>query len=142
MTEQPKNSGFHLTLPEDWEDQTIYTYKGPDDSGVQHNLIIQVDGELETTDLERYAQIRIETLKGALQGLELLNETKKMLKSGLPAYEVIFKWVPTEGKVIFQKQVYVIVGGKAYNFTSSFSKKTLKTIGCDVDGIIDSFNPN
>jgi hypothetical protein len=41
-----------------------------------------------------------------------------------------------------QKQVYIIIGGKAYNFTSSFSKKTIKTIGTEVDAIIDSFMPS
>jgi hypothetical protein len=52
---------------------------------------------------------------------------------------VVFKWFPTEGKVIFQKQVYTITNGKAYCFTASFSKQTIKTIGCDVDAMIDSF---
>ena len=131
--------GIQISLPDGWEDQTIYTYKGPDDNGVQHNLVIQVDNELKTKDLHRYSQQRIQALKDSLQGFELLAENEKTLKSGLAAFEAIFKWIPTEGKIIFQKQVYIISGDKAYNFTSSFSKHTLKTIGNDVDAMIDSF---
>jgi hypothetical protein len=135
-----KKSGISIAVPEGWEDQTIYTYKGPDDNGIQHNLIVQVDPELETDDLFTYSQQRIQALKDSLPGFELLSETERKLKSGLMGYDAVFKWVPSEGKVIFQKQVYVISGGKAYCFTASFSKHTLKTIGCDVDAMIDSFS--
>ena len=35
----------------------------------------------------------------------------------------------------------MIIDKKGYSFTSSFSKKTLKTIGTEVDEIIASFVP-
>jgi hypothetical protein len=35
----------------------------------------------------------------------------------------------------------MIIDGKAYAFTSAFSKKTLQTIANEVDGIIASFQP-
>lgn len=130
---------IQISLPEGWEDITVYTYKGPDDSGVQHNLIIMIDTELETNDLYRYAQQRVQVLKDSLQGFELLSEKEKKLKSGLEAFELVYKWAPAEGKIIFQKQVYIMSGDKAFNLTSSFSKQSLKTIGNDVDAMIDSF---
>jgi hypothetical protein len=139
MSDSKSASGFSINLPEGWSDQTLYTYKGPDDSGVQHNLLVQVDNELEIDDLARYAQEKIGAMKNTLSGFELLSEKKKKLKTGPEAYEAVYKWSPGDGKVIFQKQVYVIFHGKAYNFTASFSKKTLQTIGTEVDGIIDSF---
>ncbi len=135
-------SAFGIKLLEGWIDQTIYTYKGPDDGGVQHNLVIMVDNEVEVHDLYQYSQQRLQSLKSSLQGFELLAEKEKTLKSGLEAFEAVYKWVPTEGKVIFQKQVYIMAGDKAYNLTASFSKQSLKTIGNDVDAMIDSFQPN
>jgi hypothetical protein len=141
MNESQKSFGIHLTLPSGWIDQTVYTLQGPDDSGVQHNLVLMIDKESQPGDLLVYAKQRIQTLAQTLSGFELLSEQPKKLKSGFDAYEAVYKWIPTEGKIIFQKQVYLFAYGVAYNFTASFAKNTLKTIGSDVDMIIDSFKP-
>ena len=37
---------IYLDLPDGWEDKTIYTYMGPDDSGVQHILTLVVDDKV------------------------------------------------------------------------------------------------
>jgi hypothetical protein len=141
MSATKGREGFGMTLADGWKNETVYTYKGPDDGGVQHNLVVMIDDEIDTKDLQYYAQQRIQAMKDTLQGFELLAENPRKLKSGLDAYDVVFKWAPGAGKVIFQKQVYIISGEKGYNFTASFSKQTLKTIGNDVDAMIDSFMP-
>ena len=130
---------YNITLPDGWEDQTMYTFKGPDDSGVQHNLVLMIDTEPGGLDLKTYADLRIESLKNTLSGFELMGQREKELKSGHKAYEIVYKWAPGADKILIQKQVFTIIGKKAYNFTSSFSKKTIKTIGVQVDEIIDSF---
>jgi hypothetical protein len=132
---------FGIDLPDGWEDQTVYTFKGPDDSGVQHNLVLIIDNQLESTDLLTYAKMRIEALKTTLDGFELMGERQKELKSGHKAYEVVYKWIPVENKTLVQKQVYIIIDNIGYNFTASFSKKTIKIIGNQVDEIINKFNP-
>lgn len=141
MTADEKNGHFRITLPSGWEDRTVYTYKGPDDSGVQHNLVLIIDNEAGGIDLRTYAKLRLDSIRETLTGFELLGEREKDLKSGNRAYEIVYKWQPSADKTLVQKQVFTIIGGKAYNFTSSFSKKTLQTIGVQVDDIIDSFNP-
>jgi hypothetical protein len=133
---------YSINLPDAWEDQTVYTFKGPDDSGVQHNLVLIIDNEVGGVNLKTYGKLRLDSIKGNLPGFELLGEREKELKSGAPAYEIVYKWAPADDKILFQKQVFTIIDGKAYNFTSSFSKKTIKTIGVQVDEIIDSFTPN
>ena len=130
-----------IDLPDGWEDQTVYTFKGPDDSGVQHNLVLMIDDQVESADLLTYAKMRIEALKNTLAGLEIMGEREKELKSGHKAYEVVYKWIPVENKTLVQKQVYIIIDNTGYNFTASFSKKTIKTIGKQVDEIIAAFNP-
>ena len=132
---------FHLTLPEGWEDQSVYTFKGPDDGGVQHNLLLVIDRDISGIDLAEYAEQKIEGLKEGLQGMEILKQEEKQLKSGIPAYEVVFKWVPTPDNILFQKQVYLVVDNKGYTFTATFSKKTLQTIANEVDEMINSFRP-
>lgn len=132
---QPK---FILSFPDNWKDETMYSFKGPEDSGVQHGLLVTVDDEPGTGDMVRYAKDRINALKNTLTGAEFLKEEEKQLSADYPAYEVVYKWIPSEGKVLFQKQVWVLVDGVVYNLTASFSKKTIKTIGKEVDAIIDS----
>ena len=40
MTPPDAGRDFQIDLPDGWEDQTIFTFRGPDDSGVQHNLVL------------------------------------------------------------------------------------------------------
>jgi len=139
----PDNAGrdFQIDLPEGWEDQTVYSFKGPDDSGVQHNLVLIIDSQLETKDLASYVKPRIEVIKETLTGLEVMGEREFTLGSGNKAYEIVYKWMPTANKKLVQKQVFTIIGDKAYNFTASFSKQSIKTIGRQVDEMINSFKP-
>jgi len=134
-------SRFKIDFPSGWEDQTVYTYKGPDDSGVQHNLVLIIDNEVGGVDLGTYAKLRLDSIKDTLTGFELMGQREKELKSGNKAYEIVYKWSPSADKTLVQKQVFTIIDGVAYNFTSSFSKKTIQPIGVQVDEIIDSFNP-
>ena len=134
------NNRFDLTLPAGWEDQTVYCYAGPYDSGVQHLLTLSVDPKA-FSPLSEYARERIDATLDTLTGTEVLKEEEKTLPNGVQAYEVVIRWIPTEDNVIFRKQVYVIFEGKAYCFAANFSKKTIKTVGVEVDRIINSLVP-
>jgi hypothetical protein len=141
MTQQTTNAQFHIELPDDWEDRTIHQFLGPDDSGVQHVLNLVVDPNSQTDDVEDYARDRIDQIVESMPAAEILKEEQKNLPNGVEAYEVVYKWVSPNGNVTFQKLVYMIRDGVAYTFSANFSKKTIKTIGVEVDRIIDSFEP-
>ena len=136
------NNLLQVTLPQGWEDKTIFTFQGPLDSGVQHNIVLLVDSTIDRkTVLAEYVKSQMATSKEALPGFEMINEGEKVLPSGAKAYEVVYKYMPSDEQALFQKQLYVIEDGKAYAFTSTFSKKTLQTIASEVDQIIASFRP-
>ena len=141
MTQQTTNAQFHIELPDDWEDRTIHQFLGPDDSGVQHTLNLVVDRNAATDDVSEYARDRIDQIVESMPAAEILKEEPKTLANGVEAYEAVYKWVSPNGKVTFQKLVYMIRDGVAYVFSANFSKKTIKTIGVEVDRIIDSFEP-
>lgn len=130
---------LELSFPDEWKDETIYSFKGPEDSGVQHGLLLTVDEAPETDDVQAYAERRLAVLEATLTNLEFLKQAERRHPSQCPAYEVVYKWVPAEGKVVFQKQVWLMADGTAFNFTATFSKKTIQTVGIEVDAIIDSF---
>ncbi len=132
---------FLIKLPPDWEDQTIYTYMGPEDSGVQHFLTLVVDKSAGKTELVDYVREKRELTLNTMPGMEVLKEEQKALDSGFPAVEIVFKWIPSDENIIYRKQVFLIVDEIGYIFSANFSKKTIKTIGTEVDRIINSFNP-
>ena len=135
------NDRFRVELPDGWEDRTVHQFLGPEDSGVQHVLNLVVDRNAQTDDVEDYARDRIDQVIESMPAAEILKEEPKTLASGVEAYEVVYKWVPPNGNVTFQKLVYMIHDGVAYAFSANFSKRTIKTIGVEVDRIIESFEP-
>jgi hypothetical protein len=138
------NNLFAIRISEGWVDETVYTIMGPEEDGVKHNLVISVDREFDTKEmtLKDAAFLRIESLKQHLNGLEILNETEKMLpQSERTIYEVVYKFVQNENKPVFQKQVFLIEKKRLYIFVASFTKKTIKTLGTLVDEMIDTFTP-
>lgn len=131
-----------MNLPQGWSDTTVFTFQGPNDSGVQHNLVLLIDPVVEKNmKLVTYAQQLIQGSKTSLPGFEIINETEKILEQNIPAYEIVYKYIPADEVIIYQKQIITIIHGKGYTFTSSYSKKTLKTIANEVDEIIASFIP-
>jgi hypothetical protein len=136
------NNTFILTFPDGWKETTVYTFEGPHDSGVQHNLVLVIDSSVpEKTELKEYAKMQFGTNKEVLPGFALINETERRLPSGQTAYEIVYKYAPSDDTVLFQKQVFLIIEEKGYIFTSTFSKKTLQTIAVEVDQIIANFRP-
>jgi hypothetical protein len=136
------NNLFSLSLPDTWKETTVYTFEGPHDSGLQHNLVLVIDPNVpKKIELKEYAKMQFGTNKEVLPGFALVNETEKRLPSGQQAYEIVYKYAPSDDQVLFQKQVFLIIEGKGYIFTSTYSKKTLQTIGVEVDQIIANFKP-
>jgi hypothetical protein len=136
-----KANTFTLNLPEDWEDKTVYILTGPVTGGVQHNVIINVEQNVSFDNVEDYAEWQIGALEGELKGCRLLKKGKKTLENGLPAYEAVFRWYPTDELRIYQQQIYVLVQNTGYKLTASFTKKTRKTLGPMVEQMMLSFNP-
>jgi hypothetical protein len=136
------NNLFQLTFPDtDWKETTTYTFEGPNDSGVQHNLVLVVLNDIpQETPLKEYAKAQCDITTNLLPGFEYVEEKECVLPSGVKIYEIIYKYIPADKVVLFQKQWYMFINGKAYIFTSTFSKKTLCTIANDVARIIASLN--
>lgn len=132
---------FNIMLPDGWEDQTMFMYMGPEDSGVQHILTLSVDDKSSEIDFDSYVDERRDRFIGSMQSTDILKDEEKTLPNGNPAHELVFKIVPSENNIIFRKMVFVNIKGVYYTFAANFSKKTIKTIGVEVDGIINSLVP-
>ena len=134
------NHLFQLTFPDsDWKETTTYTFEGPNDGGVQHNLVLAImDDYPKIVELKDWAKAQCDISTHLLPGFEYVEEKEGVLPSGIKTYEIIYKYIPAEGVVLFQKQWYMFINEKAYIFTSTFNKKTLNTIANDVVRIVAS----
>jgi hypothetical protein len=131
---------FRLSLPDEWEESTVFTFIGPHDSGVHHNLTVVVNTLHEPVPiLPKYAKEQVRVSTAGLPGCEILNEQETRMPAGIPMYVVVYKYSASDQQTLYQKQYFLIHDGKAYTFTSTFSKKTLQTIAYDVDKIVASF---
>lgn len=134
------NNAFFLTFPDnEWKETTIHTFEGPFDSGVQHNIVLMIDPKVpKDISLKDYAKDQCESAATQLPGFEYVNQKERTMLSGIPAYEITYKYIPTDDVILFQKQWYMVIGKKMYIFTSTFNKKTLNTIANDIEEIIES----
>jgi hypothetical protein len=137
-----RGNAFSIRLCDGWQDKTIYTISGPVTDGIQHNIIINLNPDVETDNLREYADGNIAALTNELKGCRLLHQGPIALVNGLPAYKAIFCWFPTEELRIYQEQIYILVGTTGYNLTASFTKKTRKTLGPQVERMMLSFSPS
>jgi len=132
---------FSLTLLESWQDKTVYTLTGPVEDGVQHNITINLEPEVQFDSLREFAEWQIRTLEEELKGCRLLKKEEIKLANGMPAYRAIFSWYPTDEVRVYQEQMYVLHEKSAYSMTATFTKKTRKTLGPLVERMMLSFNP-
>lgn len=132
-------NSFSIRQPEEWEDRTIHTLFGPVEDGIQHNILINVEYGITCNTVEQYADIQITSLENSLLSFILLKREKISLSDGFPAYKIIFRWYPSEKVRIYQEQIFILVNKTAYKLTSSFTKKTRKTLGPQIERILMSF---
>ena len=124
-----------------WQDKTIYTLTGPVEDGIQHSVLITLEQDVAFDSVREYAEWQISALEQELKGCRLLKKGTISLANGLPAYKAIFSWYPTETLRVFQEQIFVLADKTAYKLTATFTKKTRKTLGPQVERMMLSFNP-
>ncbi|MBW2662321.1 MAG: DcrB-related protein [Deltaproteobacteria bacterium] len=133
------NNRFMLNIPAEWKDESVYRFEGDEDDGVKHNILVTIENQLEIPDLERYADMQIKVVASELQGYHELKRGQIVLNNRLPAYELVYKWCPVEDREVYQRAIYILQKKTGYILTATFSKKTWKTKGAEIDKILKSF---
>ena len=135
------NNKFSLRIPATWEDKSVYTFEGPEEDGIRHNIWVTIENNVEVPELEQYAQMNIQATETALQGYRELKRGPLTLNNRQPAYELVYRWSPVADREVYQRVMYVLKSRTGYILTSSFSKKTWKMLGTEIDKIFRSFTP-
>ena len=132
---------FQLDLPRGWENETIHLFRGPMDGGLQHYLRLVIHPKPASRDLEEFAQDHIAIVKESDPSMEVLREEARTLDNGREVFEFTYKSMPSDDRVLFHKFVYMMVDRKGYLFSCEFTKRTKKTVGLEVEKILNSFEP-
>ena len=132
---------FKLDLPQGWEDQTVYYFRGPVVDEREHTLMMIVDRRLQTDDIGEFALRRTKPIAGALQGIEVLKDEETTVAGCYPSWEFVYRWIPAEGVKIFKKYIFVLHGSRGYGFEIEFSKMSYKMLGEQVKKLIEGLLP-
>ncbi len=141
MSKNIVNNKFCLNIADEWQDNTVYSFEGPIEDGIKQSVLATIDHDVVTADPEAYADINIKSLMDELEGYRPLKREMIYLDNGLPACEVVYKWNPAKNREVYQKIFYVTHEKTGYILTATFSKKTWKTRGEEIDKILKSFQP-
>lgn len=133
------NNRFGIQLPDTWSDKSIYTFEGPEEDGIRHNIWVTIENNVVISDLRRYAQTHIQATENELQGYTELKQSSLILESKQPAYVHVYKWSPVENREVYQRVMYTLQNRTGYILASTFSKKTWKLFGNEIDKIFKSF---
>lgn len=134
-------NNFNIHLDDIWQDKTVHIFHGPVTDGIQHNIMVNIDHEPQLENLQDYADWQVRSVEEQLQSCRLLLQDELQLNNRLPAVRAIFSWYPSDDLRIYQEQLYVMSDRKAYTLTASFTKKTRKTLGPQVERMLLSFHP-
>lgn len=132
------NHKFHIDLPKGWLDQSLFVYSGPQVNGMPFQFFMLIDRNAGDLSLQEFANDRIEAAIEQDPAMEVLKREQEELPSGREVFEFVGRTVPTEGEVLFKRQVYMIIDDVGYTFTANFNKRSLKTLGVQMMQIIDT----
>jgi len=130
---------FSMSFPPDWEDRSYYRFEGPVEDGVKHTIIVTIENNVDVPNLEQYADLNIKAVEKDLQGYQELKQGPVTLDSRVPAYELVYKWVPVKDRQVYQRVIYILINKTGYILTATFSKKTWKMLGTEINKILMSF---
>jgi hypothetical protein len=135
------NNQFKFDLPDGWQDQTVYHFRGPVIDDQEHVLTLIIDRHLQQANVGEFARPRTQPVLEALQGVEVLKDEETTVPGCYPSYEFVYRWMPAEGVKIFRKQIFVLRESCGYSFEIEFSKKSYKMLGEQVKKVIENVLP-
>ena len=131
---------FALSLAPGWSDATLVTLAGPVVDGRSHQITV-VTADHDGRPLADLADDQVRVVLETLPGGAVLLRDRIALDGGGPAERVVFRWAPVPGQVLYQQHVVAVVGGRSVTMAASFTARSRRTVGPDVDRMMRSLAP-
>ena len=136
-----KDNSFKFDLPKGWMDQTVYVFQGPKEADLDHSIMLTLDRKLQQDKISHFAFERTSPIIEMMTGIDVLKNEEITLPDGNPAWEFVYKSVPADGMIFFNKYVFVFKDKMGFTFSGKFTKQTIKTVGAQMKQIIDDLLP-
>lgn len=136
-----KDNAFKFDLPKGWMDQTVYVFQGPKEADLDHSIMLTLDRKLRHDEISQFASERTSPIIETVDNIDVLKDEEITLPDGNPAWEFVYKWVPADGMIFFQKYVFVFKDKIGFTFSGKFTKQTIKTVGAQFKQIIENLVP-
>ncbi len=128
-------------LPKGWLEPMVFNFIGPNEDGVEHNLLLTLDRSKRHDNIKDFAKERTQPILSGLKGAEVLKDEDITVDDGHPAWEFVYKWMPSDDKVTINKYVFVLIDGVGFTFSMQFNKKSYQTVGLQLKNVIESIAP-
>lgn len=132
---------FNFDLPEGWQDQTVFHFRGPVIDEQDHTLMLVIDRNPQQAQMAEFARLRTRPVLEAFQGVEVLKDEETTVPGCYPSWEFVYRWMPAEGIKIFKKYIFVLRESRGYCFEIEFTKKSYKMLGENVKKVVDNLLP-
>lgn len=132
---------YKFDLPSEWEDQTVYHFRGPRIGSVEHIMRLAVDRNLQYTEIKSFAREKSDPIKNQMSDIEVLKDKETTIDGGNPVWEFVYKWVPSDDMVSIHKYIFVISEKIGFTFSCEFTKKSFKMLGDHVKEVVESAVP-
>lgn len=136
-----KDNVFKFDLPKGWMDQTVYVFQGPKEADLDHSIMLTLDRKLRHDEISQFAYERTSPIIETMTGIDVLKNEEITLPDGNPVWEFVYKSVPADGMIFFQKYVFVFKDKFGFTFSGKFTKQTIKTVGAQFKQIIETLVP-
>ena len=126
---------FALALPPGWADATTHTVAGPTVDGLVHAVTVTTaphDGRPLAELADRQIRDALDTLRDGV----LLLRDGVVLAGGAEAVRAVFRWAPMPGRALYQQQVYAVAGGRAVVMEASFTARSRRVLGPEVQRVM------
>ena len=126
---------FALALPPGWADATTYTIAGPVMDGQLH-LITVVTSPHGGRSLAAFADDQAQAAAETLPGAVVLLRDAVALADGSPAERAVVRWPSAAGEMLYQQQVYAVVGDRAVTLAATFTAQSRRALGPEVHRVM------
>jgi len=128
-----------ITIPDNWHEETLTTFRGPADDNFMPNLIITRIRRQSGETVQAHAQRQIQSLTELPADLEFsLIEQGEALLSGQAAWFVTFRVTAPDNPPVVQRHYYVEVGDWNYCFSASSLESEAGGMAAVFDAITQS----
>ena len=129
---------FVADVPPGWEDRTMTTLIGPQDSsGFAANVVVIRDRISLGSDLEDYVRTQRLAMSESVTGLEVLDE-RPMVLGGKRAYRTLQRF-SAQGRHLQQLQIFVLSGAVVFVITCTATAGSYNEHARAFQRITDSF---